>query len=284
MQERFDEVNGLRLHVLHEGEISAPIIIFLHGFPEFSFAWQKQVSFFAQHGFYALAPDQRGYNLSSKPKGVKAYVIDNLVADIAAWIKQLTPNKVILAAHDWGGGVAWALALKHPELLEKLVIMNMPHLAVMKKHLRTNPKQMLKSWYAAFFQLPVVPELVCRMWDYRFLVNAMMKSANPKTFTRLQMQQYKQAWSEPNALTSMLNWYRAFLYDILKKYPKVTVPTLIIWGKKDATLNAQMAHDSLAMCRQGKLVMLDNATHWLHHEMPDRVNQIILDFAKEELV
>jgi pimeloyl-ACP methyl ester carboxylesterase len=279
MQERFDQVNGIKLHVLHEGEENEQIIIFLHGFPEYSYAWHKQLPFFAANGFYALAPDQRGYNLSSKPKGVKPYIIDNLVADMAAWIKQLTPQKVILAAHDWGGGVAWALAIKHPELLHKLVIMNMPHLAVMKKHLRSNIKQMFKSWYAAFFQLPVIPELFCRLWGYRFLTGSLIRTSNKGTFSKQYLTLYKQAWQQPYALTAMLNWYRAFKYDVFKTYPKVTVPTLIIWGKNDVTLSAEMAKDSANMCLNGKLIMLNDATHWLHHEKPDEVNRLILDFV-----
>lgn len=280
MQERFDNVNGIKLHSVQDGVDNEDIIIFLHGFPEYSYAWHKQIPFFAANGFHALAPDQRGYYLSSKPKGVKAYIIDNLVTDIALYIRHLTPNKVILVGHDWGGAVAWTLATKHPELLKKLIILNMPHLAVMKRHLRSNFKQMLKSWYAAFFQLPFVPEFFCRVGGNLFLVRSLIKTSNKGTFSEQDLAHYKQAWRQPHALTSMLNWYRAFKYDVFKKYPKVTVPTLIIWGKNDATLSAEMAQDSIEMCTQGKLIMLDDATHWLHHEKPNKINQLILGFIK----
>lgn len=280
MRDRFDEVNGIKLHALQDGEGNEELIIFLHGFPEYSYAWHQQLPFFAAQGFHALAPDQRGYNLSSKPKGIKPYVIDHLVADIATWIKQLTSQKVILVGHDWGGGVAWTLAAKHPELLKKLVIMNMPHLAVMKKHLRSNIKQMLKSWYAAFFQLPILPELACRFQNYRFLTSSLIRTSNKNTFTSKEIHAYKKAWQQPYALTAMINWYRAFVFDATKTYHQITVPTLIIWGKRDATLSAAMAKDSVARCINGKLVMIDDATHWLHHEKPDVVNRLILDFAK----
>jgi pimeloyl-ACP methyl ester carboxylesterase len=280
MQQRYDEVNGIQLNVIYEGEGNEQLIIFLHGFPEFNLAWHKQLPFFANNGFYALAPDQRGYNLSSKPKGVKPYILDNLVADIAGWIKQLTSKKIILVGHDWGGGVAWALAIKHPELLHKLVILNMPHLALMKKHLRSNVKQMFKSWYAAFFQLPVLPELVCRIWNFKFLASSLVCTSNKGTFTREQLEIYKQAWKKPYALTAMLNWYRAFKYDLFKTYHDVSVPTLLIWGKKDATLSVEMATDSVKKCTNGKLVILDDATHWLHHEKPDEVNRLILEFVR----
>lgn len=281
MKNRFDHVNGITLHALQDGEENKEIIVFLHGFPEFSYAWHKQITFFASNGFHALAPDQRGYNLSSKPKGTKAYLIDNLVNDIALYIKRLTPNKIILVGHDWGGGVAWSVATKHPELLKKLVILNMPHLAVMKKHLRSNFKQMLKSWYAAFFQLPFLPEFFCRIGGNRFLMRSLVRTSNKGTFSKQDMALYRQAWQQPNALTSMLNWYRAFKYDVLKKYPKVNVPTLIIWGRNDATLSAEMAQDSVEMCNQGKLTMLNDATHWLHHEKPGEINQLILGFVNQ---
>jgi pimeloyl-ACP methyl ester carboxylesterase len=278
MQERFDELNGVKLHSLQDGIGNKDIIIFLHGFPEYSYAWHKQLTFFANQGFHAIAPDQRGYNLSSKPAGIKAYVIDNLVADIALLIKQLTPNQVTLVGHDWGGAVAWALAIKHPELLKQLVILNMPHLAVMKKHLRSNYKQMLKSWYAMFFQLPFLPEFFCSVANNKFLVRSLIKTSNKGTFSKQDFTGYQQAWQQPNALTSMINWYRASKYNVFKANDKVTVPTLIVWGKNDTFLNAQMAHDSLAMCTNGKLLMIDNATHWLHHEKPDEINSLILNF------
>lgn len=280
MRDRFDGVNGIKLHALQDGEGNEELIIFLHGFPENSYAWHQQLPFFAAQGFHALAPDQRGYNLSRKPKGIKPYIIDHLVADIATWIKQLTPQKVILVGHDWGGGVGWALAAKHPELVKKLVIMNMPHLAVMKKHLRSNFKQMLKSWYVAFFQLPILPELACRFQNYRFLTSSLIRTANKNTFTSEEINIYKNAWQQPYALTAMINWYRAFIFDATRNYSDITVPTLIIWGKKDATLSAAMAKDSEARCTNGKLVMIDDATHWLHHEKPEVVNQLILDFVR----
>ncbi len=281
MNERFDQVNGINLHVFYNGDANSDVIIFLHGFPEYGGAWHRQLSFFAEQSYYALAPDQRGYNLSSKPKGVKAYLLDHLVADMAEWIKQLTTRKVILVAHDWGGGVAWALAAKHPELLQKMVILNMPHLSVMEKHLRTNIKQMLKSWYAAFFQIPLLPELMCRLWNFKFLTGALVRSATPGAFTERNLENYRQAWRQPYALTAILNWYRAFRYDVGKKHTEVIVPTLIIWGKRDTALSAEMANGSLAMCKQGKLIIVDDATHWLHHEKPNEINRMILSFLKE---
>jgi len=281
MQHRYDEVNGIKLHAVQDGEQHTDIIIFLHGFPEFCGAWHKQLPYFAARGFHALAPDQRGYNLSSKPKGVKSYVIDTLVDDIANWIQQLTTQKIILVGHDWGGGVAWALALKYPHLLKKLVILNMPHWAVMQKHFKSNFKQMLKSWYVAFFQIPLLPKAFCRIFNFKLLERALVGTANNNIFTQQELQHYKAAWQQQGALTAMINWYRAFKHDLTKTYGKVTVPTLIIWGKKDAALSASMAYDSANECINSNLIVIPDATHWLHHEKPDEVNRLILNFIKE---
>ncbi|MBS7562983.1 alpha/beta hydrolase [Mucilaginibacter sp. Bleaf8] len=280
MQSVYYEVNGIRLHALTDGDDAQETILFLHGFPEFSYAWHEQLPFFVQKGFRVCAPDLRGYNLSSKPKGKKAYVIDHLVADVVGLINQISSDGVIVVAHDWGGGVAWALAMQHPAVVKKLIILNMPHLQVMLDNLKRNPRQMLKSWYAAFFQVPLLPELLCRIFNFRFLKNSLLKTSNRGTFSREDLQQYRSAWRQPYALTAMINWYRAFKQDALKSYPKVTVPTLIIWGKKDATLSAEMASQSVAQCTNGKLVMLNDATHWLHHEKPNEINQLIWGFVK----
>jgi epoxide hydrolase 4 len=279
MKTRFDKVNGIELHSSEEGEAGSEVIIFLHGFPEYGGAWQKQLNFMAHNGYHAIAPDQRGYNLSSKFKEVKAYLIKYLIADIVALINRITSNRIILAGHDWGGAVAWELAMRHPGLLKKLVILNMPHPAVMIHTLKTNPQQMLKSWYLALFQIPVIPELICKSFDFKFLKQGLLKTAHKNTFSEGQMINYKQTWRQPGALQSMINWYRASRYYSVKDVT-ITVPTLIIWGKNDQFLKASMAQSSIERCVDGKIFILDNATHWLHHEMPDQINRLILDFIQ----
>jgi pimeloyl-ACP methyl ester carboxylesterase len=277
--ERYDHVNGIRLHSLEAGTENPDVIIFLHGFPEYSGAWHRQLEFMAAQGYHAIAPDQRGYHLSSKPAGVQAYLTNTLADDIANLIQHLTTDKVILVGHDWGGGVAWRLAFRHPELLKRLIIINMPHLAVMKQTLKTNPKQMAKSWYAAFFQLPLLPELLCRALDFKFLMSSMTATANNNAFSAQEMEGYKQAWRQPGALNRMINWYRAARYD-RETDGNITVPTLMIWGKKDWFLNAATAQASIEECIDGKLVILEDATHWVYHEKPQEVNQLILEFVK----
>lgn len=279
MYNKFYQINGIELHSFEEGELGRKIIIFLHGFPEYGGAWRKQLSFMAQNGYHAIAPDQRGYNLSSKLKRTKLYLIDKLVADIVALIHQLTTTRVILVGHDWGGGVAWELAMRHQELLRELVILNMPHPAVMVYNLKNSPKQMGKSWYTGFFQLPWLPEVICKSFDFKYLERSLISTANKNTFSKDQIDQYKQAWRQPYALTSMINWYRAFKYYSVKD-EAVNVPTLIIWGVKDQFLNVEMAQSSLERCTNGKLFLLEDATHWLHHEKAEEINPMILNFIQ----
>ncbi|MBF9254325.1 alpha/beta hydrolase [Pontibacter sp. 172403-2] len=281
IQEKTYVVNGITLHVAEAGEQTGKVILFLHGFPEFWYGWRKQLTYFAGKGFRAVAPDQRGYNRSSKPAGVKAYTMEKLTDDIAALIRQLTQESVYLVGHDWGGAVAWVMAIRYPDLLEKLIILNMPHPQVMKENLKHNPKQMLKSWYAGFFQLPFLPELAGSIFDYKLLEHSMKSSAKKGTFSDADMAHYKAAWQQPKALASMLNWYRAYKYNRLNLAGDITVPTLLIWGRKDTFLGQEMAQPSIARCKNGQLVFIDNATHWLHHEKPDEVNHLIEAFINQ---
>lgn len=273
-------VNGINLNVWEQGPANGPVILFLHGFPEAGFAWNKQASFFAAKGYRVLAPDQRGYNLSSKPKQVKDYQMDLLVADIADLINTVAQQKVVLVGHDWGGGVAWHLAMRHPELVERLVILNMPHPQVMHDYLKNNNRQRRKSSYAAFFQVPVLPEWVSGAFRFRMLERTLHRTALPGTFSNAQIAAYKKAWKQPGALTGMINWYRAYRFFNPKPFNTVEVPTLIIWGQKDPLLMAEMAQHSMLPCRQAQLSLLAHATHWLHHEDPDRVNNLIWDFIR----
>lgn len=274
---KFYEVNGITLHAVTAGPEQGKIMLFLHGFPEFSLGWKKQIEFFAAKGFRVIAPDQRGYNFSSKPKGVKAYRIENLVADVVELINQLSTQKIILVAHDWGGGVAWELAGQYPQLIEKLVILNMPHLKVMRETLKSNARQMLKSWYAGFFQIPFLPEWLSSLFNYRMLEQSMIRSSNKNTFSNSEMAAYKAAWQNSGSVKAMINWYRAYKYS-KPQMNRIVVPVLIIWGEKDKFLLPDMAAKSNLMCSHGTVMMLKNATHWLHHEKPAEINQLILDF------
>ncbi|WP_242918381.1 alpha/beta fold hydrolase [Pontibacter liquoris] len=271
-------LNDITLHVAEAGGKADQVVLFLHGFPEGGYAWRRQLLYFAAKGYRAVAPDQRGYNLSSKPQGVKAYTMEHLAADVAALIRQLTQDKVYLVGHDWGGVVAWAVAQQYPDLLEKLVILNIPHPQVISAQLHSNPRQMLRSWYAGFFQLPWLPERVCRAFNYKLMERSMVISARKNTFSPNDMACYKKVWQQPHALTSMINWYRAYKYSKLRVTGEIRVPTLLLWGEQDTFLGSEMAQPSIARCRHGQLRFLPGATHWLHHEVPDEVNRLLEAF------
>jgi pimeloyl-ACP methyl ester carboxylesterase len=279
-EERFVETNGIRLHVIEAGPKSGPPIILLHGFPEFWRGWIKQLPALVDAGCRVIVPDQRGYNLSDKPKGIKAYSIDELVNDITGLIDALGYERVNLVGHDWGAIVAWTLAIKYPKRLHRLGILNVPHPAVMSRFLQRDPEQISRSWYAFLFQLPWFPETGLRADDWRGAERALRGSGKVHTFTKDDIVEYKKAWSQPYAITGMVNWYRA----VVRHRPRmngdlrVHVPTLMMWGVKDVALTHRMARPSIDYCDDGKLVFFPDATHWVQHDEAEEVNQHLLDF------
>jgi pimeloyl-ACP methyl ester carboxylesterase len=280
IEEHYHEVNGVTLHTVESGDIAGQPIIFLHGFPEFWYGWKNQLTFFAEKGYRVIVPDQRGYNLSSKPKGVRSYTLDKLCGDIVGLVNKLTDKKVLLVGHDWGGVVAWRMALDFPQLIEQLVIINMPHPAVFAHTIKTNPIQMLRSSYAAFFQLPRVPEWLIGAFGFALLRRSLTKTSNKGAFSKEDFAAYKEAWQKINALTTMINWYRAHKYNRLAS-GDIRLPVLLIWGENDAYLITKMAKASIDKCTNGKLEIIKGATHWVHHEQPEVVNELIHDFVKK---
>lgn len=279
MQTRFIQANDLRFHIAEAGNPDAPLVVLLHGFPEFHYGWRKQIDVIAENGYYVVAPDQRGYNLSDKPRSIMDYDLDHLAADVVAIIKALGHDNAVVIGHDWGAAVAWWTAMFHPDSVSKLGILNVPHLAVMMQTLRSNPIQMLKSWYIVFFQLPWLPEWSVSIFDYWFSKQALVRSSAKGTFSDADLQQYRDAWAQPKAFRSMLNWYRATSRTLIRdREVRVTVPALIIWGEKDLFLHPQMARDSLNYCDNARLEMLPHASHWVQHEAAEDVNQLLLEF------
>lgn len=278
------EVNGIKLHVVQDGPQGGKLVILLHGFPEFWYGWRKQISYLASKGYRIWAPDQRGYNLSDKPKRVRDYKIDLLAKDVAGLIDASGAQKTILVGHDWGGIVAWRVAMEYPELLNQLIILNAPHPKAMSKQLHQHPLQIVRSSYIAFFQLRGIPERLFKQSNWKVLVNALRKSSQKETFSDGDMQQYRISWSRPDAMRSMLHWYRAFMLKSNHSNisTRVTVPTLLIWGARDLFLGPELVEKSLAYCDDGRGVLLGEATHWLHQEEPKRVNQLIVEFINEK--
>jgi len=278
---RYVATNGVHLHVVEAGDQNGPLVILLHGFPEFWYGWRRQIPFLAERGFWVWAPDQRGYNLSDKPREVAAYNVDVLAADVAGLIRASGRSRAVLVGHDWGAMVAWWTAICYPELLSHLIVSNVPHSAVMRQALRDSWRQRLKSWYIAFFQLPYLPELLLRRGNWQAMAGALQRSSQPGTFSATELEEYRRAWSRPWALTGMINWYRAVARYRPARRPslRVTPPTLIIWGAQDAFLEVEMASRSLDWCDNGRLALFDDATHWVQHEKAAEVNEMIARFA-----
>jgi pimeloyl-ACP methyl ester carboxylesterase len=257
----------------------------LHGFPEFWYGFRKQIPALAGVGCRVIVPDQRGYNLSDKPNGIKAYCMDTLVADILGLINALEYEKVNIVGHDFGALVAWMLAIKHPERLHRLSIINVPHPAVMKRFLQRDFEQMRRSLYALYFQLPWLPEMIMSIGNWRVAALGMRRSGKPNAFTDGDIEKYKEAWSQSGAVTAMLNWYRAAVryQPEIKNGMRVHIPTLILWGVKDFALSRRMARPSLDYCDEGNLIFFPDATHWVQHEEADEVNHSLIDFLLNKI-
>lgn len=286
METTYVPTNGIKLHVVQTGPEAGPLLILLHGFPEFWYGWRHQIAHFADAGFRVWVPDQRGYNLSDKPKGIAAYRLAELAADVLGLIDAAGREKAFLVGHDWGAAVAWWIAEHHPERVERMAILNVPHGAVFLRHLRRHPSQWLKSWYMLFFQLPALPEALARRKNWRMAAEALQRSSRPGTFTPEDLERYRVAWSRPDAYAAMINWYRALLRRPPKyaPRPRIDVPTLLIWGARDQYLEKEMAPASIELCEEGRLILVEEASHWVQHEEAGRVNGWIGEFLREAWV
>src|SRR5216684_8698558 len=281
METIFFQGASVRLHAIAAGPEGGPVVVLLHGFPDFWYGWHRQIEPLIAAGFRVIIPDQRGYNLSSKPSGVAAYALTELVSDVIAIADQLGQEQIFLGGHDWGAAVAWSTALLHPQRIAKLAVLNVPHPSVMRKFLSTHPRQLLRSWYMFFFQLPRLPEALFSAFNYHIGARSLLRSSRPGTFSAEDLAQYRAAWWQAGALTAMINWYRA-LFRTRAKFPDKTVriPTRILWGERDAFLLAEMAHESLRFCKDAELFTFANASHWLQHEEPARVSELLIDFFR----
>jgi pimeloyl-ACP methyl ester carboxylesterase len=284
------ETNGVRLHCVQAGPPEGTLLILLHGFPEFWYGWRHQIGPLAQAGYRVLAPDQRGYNLSDKPRTVDNYRIGILAADVVGLIQALGRERALLVGHDWGAAVAWHTAMHYPQAIAKLGILNVPHPAVMVRTLRSSLRQIMKSWYIFFFQLPRLPEWTLSRNNYAAMRRMLKASSRRGTFSDEALDRYVQAWRQPGALKAMIHWYRALFRSVVASMGRsvegahtgrVEPPTLMIWGAKDIALDRSMAQPSIELCNQGRLVFFEQATHWVQHDEPERVTRLLLDFLEE---
>lgn len=272
--------NGLGIHVATAGPSHAPLVVLLHGFPETSLAWRRYVDPLLAMGWRVAIPDQRGYGRSDKPQRVADYELDTLADDVLAMGSALNAEQFSVIGHDWGGMVAWHLAARHPEAVERLVILNAPHPASFFGYALTHPFQLARSAYVGLFQLPLVPEALLRSNDCSLLAASLTWTSNPGTFDEELLSAYREAWQAPRAMSSMLNWYRA-MATARPISTRIEAPTLILWGDRDAALEAGLADEALSYCARGRLERLADSTHWLHHEQPVRVSALLCDFLAQ---
>jgi epoxide hydrolase 4 len=279
LRECYAEVGDQRLHYVEAGD--GPLLVLLHGFPEFWYGWRQQIRPLAAAGFRVVAPDMRGYNLSSKPDGVGAYDSDQLTADVHGLIHERGAESALLAGHDWGGSVAWATAMKYPEVVDHLAILNAAHPRKLSQGLH-HPGQLRKSWYFFFFDLPELPEGVVHADHWRFFRH-FLRDARPGAFTPEDMDRYIEAWSQPGAASGMINYYRSSVRQSPKRAEAqlrpIQAPTLVIWGEDDRYLGSELAepdHDDVP--NLDRVERLPDASHWVHHDEPERVTQLLTGF------
>lgn len=269
--------NGVQLHYVTQG--TGPLMLFLHGFPEFWYSWRHQIPEFARdHKVVAL--DLRGYNDSEKPDSLAAYRLPVLVEDIRGVIQGLGYDRCTLIGHDWGGIIAWSFAYAHPGLLERLIILNVPHPAKLSAGMMM-PQQLLKSSYIFFFQLPLLPEAVLQWNDYGAIAAAIKGTAtNKAAFSEVDLDAYKTAASKRGALTAALNYYRNLLQDGLgrRDWPILTVPTLMIWGEKDTALGVELTYGTEEFVEDLRICYIPDSGHWVQQEQPQQVNTYIREF------
>jgi pimeloyl-ACP methyl ester carboxylesterase len=269
--------NGFKLHYVTQGE--GPLMLMLHGFPEFWYSWRHQIPEFAKD-FKVVALDLRGYNDSDKPKDTSAYVMDELIQDVEGVIEELGYNKCVLVGHDWGGAIAWNFAYAYPRMVEKLIVLNLPHPAKFAEGLRT-PQQLLRSSYIFLFQLPWLPEMLLQAFNYQVLEMAFKGMAvNQDSFTPKDMEAYKDAAAKRGALTAMLNYYRNIFQQRFfnQEWSVLQVPTLLIWGEDDPALGTELTYGTEAYVEDLEIRYIPNCSHWVQQEQPQLVNQYIREF------
>jgi pimeloyl-ACP methyl ester carboxylesterase len=279
--EYIEVVPNIKLHVMVGGAKEGNLLIFLHGFPEYWVSFKEIAEHFIQQGYRVMLPDMRGYHLSDKPKGISHYTSKKLAEDIIALIDYENREKATVIGHDWGAIVTWALASNYSKRLEKVIILNVPHPSVLTNELKQNIQQLKNSWYIFFIQIPFLPELFLSAMNFKFLSKKMFQMlTHSKTMqNRPGSQAYIDAWKMPQALTSMLNYYRAIPRSLGYSYQSpIDIPVLIIWGDQDNVLVQSMADDSSLKCTNAKVVHIPEGGHFVQHDCPDKVKMLIEDF------
>jgi pimeloyl-ACP methyl ester carboxylesterase len=277
-------INGIRLHYVEAGV--GPLVVLLHGFPEFWYSWRHQLPALAGAGFHAVAPDLRGYNESDRPAGVRSYRLHLLVDDVAELIAHLGERRATVVGHDWGGVIAWTLAMHRLDLVERLAILNAPHPAAFRRELRRKPAQWLRSAYMLFFQLPWLPEWMLAAADYALVRRLLRRDpVRPGAFTAEDITRYRDALAWPGARTAALNYYRALLgkdQNAFAEVSPVLAPTLLVWGERDRYLGVGLTEGLDQWVPDLRVARLPHASHWVQNDAPDDVNRLLLGFIQSD--
>jgi len=281
------DLGDIGLHVVEAGDPRGPLVVLLHGFPEYWYAWRHQMPALAEAGYHVVAPDLRGYNLSDKPLAVNAYRLDILARDVARLIDALGYETAHIAGHDWGGAVAWAFASRYPAMLDRLVVLNSPHPERFMNAARM-PSQWLRSSYMLFFQIPWLPELLCRAGNFALPRRALERDPlRPDAFTANDIARYVEAWSQPGTWTGGMNYYRAAfrrtagLSRLFQNTRPITAPVLIIWGRRDRFLLPALATPNPSLVPNARIEWLSDASHWVMTDARERVNDLLVAFLSE---
>jgi pimeloyl-ACP methyl ester carboxylesterase len=294
-QSQYAEVNDIRLHYVSAG--AGKLIMFVHGFPEFWLEWEKQLAEFGKD-YQAVAPDMRGYNLSSTPSEVQKYHVKDLIEDLRALAEYLGHEKFIMVGHDWGGAVAWSAALRHPQLLEKLIIINSPHPAVFARELLNNPDQQKASQYMLMLRSAEAERILSEN-NFARLTDVLVQFGSQWEMSEEHRLKYIEAWSQPGALTGSLNYYRASplypptsendqkqinsILNLPKEMFTVKVPTLIVWGEQDRALLTGNLDGLEEYIEDLTVKRIPDGSHWVIHEQPELINSLIRDFITRKI-
>jgi pimeloyl-ACP methyl ester carboxylesterase len=299
IEHRYVSIRGITLHCAVAGE--GPLVILLHGFPECWYSWRHQLEALSTR-FRVVAPDLRGYNESDKPRAVRAYELGELVADVEALLDAFGATDAGIVGHDWGGGIAWTFAMERPLRTRRLAVLNCPHPAIFSQALRANPRQLLRSWYMFFFQLPWLPETLLGMNHAAAVGRAFRDSVVVHdAITDEDLRVLRDAASRPGALRSGINYYRATMRKQFRAdapawlrrlagwtdesaprrvadWPRITAPTLLVWGEQDVALRKELTYGMEPLFEAPfRIHYIPESGHWVQQEQAALVNQLLLE-------
>lgn len=279
-------VDGVDLHFVVAGPDDGDLVLLLHGFPECWYTWRHQLPALADAGYRVVALDMRGANRSAKPAATSAYSLPRLAADAAGVVRAFDRDSAHVVGHDFGGLVGWHLAHDQPDVIDRLAILNCPHLSVYGRRVFTSLSQLRKSWYVLYFQLPRLPEWGLAWDDYAVLDSLYRDNVDPEAITDDDVARFTQAFAREGTAHAMLDWYRALFRWYWREIARnrgvpampIRVPTLLVWGEADHALDAAMVDDHEEWVEDLRIDRFPDAGHWVHWDERERVTDALRSF------